>query len=222
MVYKTKKQKCRKGGGVFTNFFNKGTEKITRTKNSLTSKFNTLKTVSKMGKEDRKKYFAAKKNFDRGINFDENCKNLDKCETDISSFLKSFNDDKCPLFYKKIKNLFDCYNSDPNNADDQIDMIVKNEDEFNEGTYLPDNLLELIQKAVDWATEKELRKTNYGNNDYDPSYIPEEYKNQDQQTGFDNLQKQTAFDAAKGGKRKNKKTKLKKTRKNKKTMKKRK
>jgi hypothetical protein len=160
-----------------------------------------------MPKEDRKRYFEEKKKFDKGINFDENCKNLDKCETDIVSFLKSFEDDRCPLFYKKLKNLFDCYNSDPNNMDDQIDMVVQSEDEYNDGTNLPDNLTELIQKAVDWAKAKEGRATIYSMNDYDANYIPDE---------------EISFTSNIGGKRSKKrrrKTKLKKTRK---SMKKRK
>jgi hypothetical protein len=220
MSYKTKKRNNKKGGNLskFKDFFNKGKEFATRKKdgfkeslirrkNSLSNDINTFKAVLKMPKEDRKRYFEEKKKFDKGINFDENCKNLDKCETDIVSFLKSFEDDRCPLFYKKLKNLFDCYNSDPNNMDDQIDMVVQSEDEYNDGTNLPDNLTELIQKAVDWAKAKEGRATIYSMNDYDANYIPDE---------------EISFTSNIGGKRSKKrrrKTKLKKTRK---SMKKRK
>ena len=221
MSYKTKKQNNKKGGNLskFKDFFNNRKESLIRRKNSLSDNFtrrknslknnlNTIIAVSKMSPEDRKRYFAAKKDFDKGINYEENCKNLDKCETDITSFLKSFNDDGCPLYYKKLKNLFDCYNSDPNNVDDEIDMIVQNEDEYNEGTNLPDNLPELIQKAVDWANAKEERTTIYGMNDYnDQNYMPDE---------------EISFTSNSGGKRSKKrrrKTKLKKT---KRSMKKRK
>ena len=90
-------------------------------------------------------------------------------------------------------------------------MVVKNEDEYNEGTYLPDNLTELIQKAVDWAKEKEIRATNYGINDYDHNYRPEEDQ---EQTSF------SSFTSINGGKRRKSKTKKTKLKKTKKSMKK--
>ena len=140
------------------------------------------------------------KKFNKGVNFDENCKYLDKCNTNMTAFLKSFEDPGCPLFYKKLKNLFDCYTNDDNTVD-KIDMIVKNEDEFNDGTNLPDNLPELIQKAIDWAKEKELRSTIYDSNDYDPNYIPDNIPNYIPEKQ-DNAEATLAAAAAGGRKRK--------------------